>query len=118
MSVDPNTETGYAPYVSHEDFRAGLPVGRFRVIVDPRRARPWVRQRLWLLPIVMAMIGAGLALALGGATWPGGALVIAGVVLNRLVAWNAGKILLHLALRDALVYDAATAGGIMEVRRV
>ncbi|QJW84905.1 hypothetical protein HK414_18955 [Ramlibacter terrae] len=114
MNIDENL----AEYVSHDDFRTGLPQGRFRVIVDPKLARGWVRQRLWLLPIVMAMIGAGLALALGGATWPGFGLVFAGVAVNRLVAWNAGKILLHLALRDRVIYDAATGGGIMEVRRV
>ncbi|MGV3573008.1 MAG: hypothetical protein ACO1PB_20630 [Ramlibacter sp.] len=111
-------EDNLAPYVSHDDFRSGLPQGRFRVVVDPKLARGWVRQRLWLLPIVMAMIGAGVALALGGATWPGAALVFAGVALNRVVAWNAGKILLHLALRDPVVYDSATGGGIMEVQRV
>lgn len=113
-----STDDDFAAYVSHDDFRAGLPQGRFRVIVDPRLARGWVRQRLWLLPVVMAMVGAGLALALGGATWPGVGLVVAGVALNRLVAWNAGKILLHLALSDPAVYDAATGGGILEVRRV
>ena len=118
MKEDASVTEELAPYVSHADFRAGLPQGHFRVIVDRKKARGWVRQRLWLLPIVMAMIGAGLALALGGATWPGVALVVAGVGLNRLVAWNAGKILLHLALRDPAVYDAATGGGVMEVRRV
>ena len=32
-------EGEYADYVAHEDFRAGLPAGRFRVVVDPKLAR-------------------------------------------------------------------------------
>lgn len=62
-------------------------------------------------------MGAGLALALSGATWPGALLVFAGVAANRGVTWNAGKILLHLASQDAEVYAFATGNGIMEVRR-
>jgi hypothetical protein len=107
-----------AEFVSHEEFIAGLPRGRFRLIVDPKLARRFVAQRLWLFPWVTAVIGAGMALAFTGSTWPGGLLVLAGVALNRVVAWNAGKILLHLATRDAGTYEAATQGGIMEVRRV
>lgn len=115
MSIEADPDL--AEYVSHQEFHAGLPRGRFRVIVDPTLARRYVRQRLWLLPLVMAMVGAGLALALSGATWPGGLLVFAGVALNRAVAWSAGKILLHLASQDPSVYAFATGNGIMEVRR-
>jgi hypothetical protein len=107
-----------ADFVSHEEFVAGLTRGRFRLIVNPKLARRFVGQRLWLFPLVTAVIGAGMALAFTGSTWQGGLLVLAGVAVNRIVAWNAGKILLHLALRDAGTYEAATQGGIMEVRRV
>lgn len=106
-----------AEYVSHEEFQSGLPRGRFRVVVNPKLAGGYVKQRLWLVPVVMFMIGMGLALALTGSRWPGGLLVFAGVAVNRLVAWNAGKILLHLAARDASVYGFATQNGILEVRR-
>ena len=114
MSV---AEEGYAEYVAHEDFRSGLPAGRFRVVVDPRLARRYVAQRLLLLVIVMPVIGIGIALALIGAVWPGAGLVALGVLLNRVVMWQAPKILLHLALRDARVYEHATQNGLMEVRR-
>lgn len=107
----------YAEYVSHEDFRAGLPAGRFHVIVDPRLARRYVAQRLLLLVIVTPLIGVGIALALTGRTWLGAALVALGVLLNRVVSWQAPKILLHLATRNPSVYAYATQHGVMEVRR-
>lgn len=116
MTID--ADPVFAEYVSHEEFRAGLLRGGFRVIVNPRLARGYVRQRLWLLPVVMPLIGAGVALAFTGSTWSGALLVFAGIALNRAVVWNAGKILVHLATRDPLVYDFATRNGIMEVRRV
>ena len=72
-----------ADYVSHEQFRAGLPRGRFRVIVNPKLARGYLRQRLWLLPIVISIIGAGLAFAFAGQTVASALLVFAGVALNR-----------------------------------
>jgi hypothetical protein len=110
-------EAGFAEYVAYEDFRSGLPAGRLRVIVDPKLARRFVSQRLLLLVIVTPLIGAGIALALTGRTWPGALLVIAGVALHRVVGWQAPKILLHLALRDRAVYEQVTQQGVMEVRR-
>lgn len=88
------------------------------MIVNPRLARGYVGQRLWLLPIVMAMVGAGVALAFTGSTWSGGLLVIAGIALHRGVLRSAAKILVHLATRDPSVYAVATQNGIMEVRKV
>ena len=110
-------EEDLAPYVSHEEFRAGLPAGRFRVVVDPKLARRYVSQRLMLLVVLMPVIGVGIALALTGRTWTGAALVAAGVVLNRVVMWQAPKILVQMASRDPAVYDFATQNGLLEVRR-
>ena len=107
----------FAEYVSHEEFRAGLGAGRFRVVVDPKLARRYVSQRLLLIVVVTPLIGVGIALALMGARWPGALLVAAGVVLHRVVAWQAPKILLQLALRDPRVYEHVTQNGLMEVRR-
>jgi hypothetical protein len=108
---------GFAEWIPHEEFRTGLPSGRFRVIVDPKLARRYVAQRLLLIVVVMPVIGIGLALALTGRTWPGALLVAAGVLLNRVVMWQAPKILLHMATRDPAVYEFATRHGVMEVRR-
>lgn len=107
----------FADYVAHEEFRAGLPAGRFRVVVDPKLARRYVSQRLLLLVVVMPVIGLGIALALLGGVWAGAAVVAAGIALNRVVMWQAPRILLHLALRDPKVYAFATGNALMEVRR-
>jgi hypothetical protein len=106
-----------AEYVSHEEFRAGVPAGRFRLVVDPKLARRWVSQRLLLVVLVMPVIGIGVALVLMRHTWAGGLLVAAGVLLNRVVMWQAPKILLHFALQDPKAYAWVTQNGIMEVRR-
>ena len=104
-------------YVAHQEFRAGLPAGRFRIVVNPKLARRYVAQRLLLLVVLMPVIGVGIALVLMGKTWPGALLVAAGVALNRIVMWQAPNILLQMALRDPSVYDYVTANGLLEVRR-
>ena len=110
-------EGGFAEYVSHEEFRAGLPAGRFNVVVNPKLARRYVSQRLMLIVVLMPVIGVGIALALTGRTGLGAALVAAGVVLHRVLMSQAPKILLQMALRDAKVYGYVTENGVMEVRR-
>jgi hypothetical protein len=105
------------PYVPHEEFRAGLPTGRIRVVVNPKLARRYVSQRLMLIVLMMPLIGVGIALALMGRTWLGAGLVAAGVILNRVVMAQAPKILLQMAVRDAAVYDFVTQHGLVEVRR-
>ena len=106
-----------AEYVPRRGFRAGLPAGRLRVIVNPKLARRYVAQRLLLLVVLMPVIGVGIALVLTGQTWPGALLVFGGVALNRIVMWQAPKILLQMALRDAAVYEHVTQNGLLEVRR-
>jgi hypothetical protein len=107
----------YAEAISHEEFRAGLPMGRLRLVVNPKLARRYVSQRLLLVVVLMPVIGIGVALVLMRATWPGALLVAAGVLVHRTVQWQAPRILLHMALRDAAVYEHVTQNGIMEVRR-
>ncbi len=107
----------FTEYIAFEDFRSGVGAGRFRVIADPKLARRYVSQRLMLLVVVMPIIGLGVALALTGRTWVGGLLVVAGIALNRLVMWQAARILLYLATHNAAVYEHVTQQGIMEVRR-
>ena len=111
------TESRYAEYVGFEEFRAGLPSGRFRIVVDPKLARRYVSQRLMLVVLMMPLIGIGIALALVGARWTGALMVAAGVVFHRVVMWQAPQILLHMAARDPKVYAHVTQNGLMEVRR-
>jgi hypothetical protein len=104
-------------HIPFEEFRNGLPHGRFRVIVDPKLAVPFVAHRTHATPLAIAVIGPGIAAALLGYPWVGGLLVAAGILLRRAVRGQAPRILLHLAARVPSVYEQATEHGVMEVRR-
>jgi hypothetical protein len=106
-----------AEYIPFGEFRNGLPHGRFRVIVNPKLAAPFVAHRTHATPIAIALIGPGIAAALAGWPWAGSALVAAGVLLRRVVKVQAPRILLHLATRVPSVYEQATEHAVMEVRR-
>lgn len=106
-----------AEYVPFEEFRQGLPQGRFRVIVNPALAAAFVSHRTYAMPLAIALIGPGIALALAGLPWAGGPLVAAGILLRWSVKSHAPRILLHLATRVPSVYQQATVHGVMEVRR-
>lgn len=101
----------------HAEFVRGLPAGHFRLVVDPDRARKFVRHRLLILPVSIAMAGVGIALALSQMPWWGLGLVALAVLLNRLVRLQAPKILLHLATQDERTYFEAMEFAILEVRR-
>ena len=104
--------------IGFEAFRDGLPGGRFRVIVNPDLARRYVAHRTHATPLALAIVGPGIACALAGLPWAGVVLVAAGIGLRRVIAWQAPKILLHLACRQSATYDEARALGVMEVQRV
>ena len=53
-------------YVPYQEFRAGLPVGRFRLIVNPERAQKYVKQRLFVVGVSLPILGLGVALSLYG----------------------------------------------------
>jgi hypothetical protein len=108
---------GIVPFIDHTEFRTGLPAGRFRVVVDPARARPYVVQRTRVNVLAASAIGVGAVLALAGQALPGGVLVALGIAANRVVRHQAAKIVLHLATSDAAVYAEVTGNGVMEVRR-
>jgi hypothetical protein len=100
-----------------EEFRDGLPRGRFHVIVNPELARPFVSQRINAIPLTIAMVGVGIACALAGYMVAAVLLVAAGIVFRRAVKAQAPKILLQLASRLPSTYLDATTGGVMEVQR-
>jgi hypothetical protein len=112
-SPDPST----AIYVPYAEFRAGLPVGRFRVVVNPERAQKYVKHRLFIIGIALPLLGIGAALALSGYVWAGLPMVALGALLPRVVKAHAPKILLHLAQQDAKTYQEAIDFEILEVRR-
>jgi hypothetical protein len=106
-----------AEYIPFEEFRSGLPHGRFRVIVNPALALPFVAHCTHSTPLALAIIGPGIAAALLGYVWIGGLLVAAGVLLRFAVKRHAPRILLHLASHLPSIYEQATEHGVMEVRR-
>ncbi len=103
-------------YVPHADFAAGLPYGRYRVVVNPALARPYVVQRTRVNLFAATLIAIGALLAFAGHTWVGGAAVAIGIAANRLLGSQAGKIVLHLALKDPRVYHEVITNGVLEVR--
>jgi hypothetical protein len=105
------------PPIAHEEYRNGVRHGRFRVVVNPKLAQPYVMHRLRVNGLAILLIGVGAVLALGGSPWIGLVLVALGIAINRLTRAQAGLILLRLAERDAAVYEEVTQGGIMEVTR-
>lgn len=113
-----STDGTTAEYIAFEDFRDGLPRGRFRVIVNPELAQRFVAQRVNATAVALAIIGPGIACALTGYTVLGAVLVAVGVIFRRAVKWQAAKILLRLASRQSSTYHDATSHGVMEVRRV
>jgi hypothetical protein len=102
--------------VSHEEFRAGLPVGRFRVIVNPALAPKYVQHRLWIKILLLPLLGIGVALGISGYIWAGLALVLVGVLAPRLIKKRAPELLLHLATQDKDIYREAIDYEILEVR--
>lgn len=114
------TETDETHYetlnLSHDQFRTGLPLGRYRVIVNPALAPKYVQHRLWMKMLLLPVLGIGVALGVSGHVWAGLALVLVGVVTPRVIRRKAPEILLHLATRDRDIYREAIDHEIMEVR--
>ena len=102
--------------LSHEEFRQGLPLGRYRVIVNPTLAPKYVQHRLWIKMLILPVLGIGVALGISGYVWAGLPLILVGALLHRVVKAHATKILLHLALSDPKVYREAIDYEILEVR--
>lgn len=107
-----------AEYVPFDEFRAGPPRGRFRVIVNRDLAQRFVAHRAHATPVAIALIGIGIACALGGYALWGGLLVAAGILFRRALKWKAGEIVLQLCSRQASTYHQALEDGVIEVQRV
>lgn len=116
-SPNPEIHDDLAADVPFDEFRTGLPRGRFRVIVNPERARKYVRHRLLVFPVSSLLLGAGTALAMLGWLWLGIPLMAAGFLLHRVVKAQAPQILLHLASHHGSSYREAIDHEILEVRR-
>lgn len=102
--------------VSHDEFRRGLPHGRFRVIVNPDLAPKYVQHRLAIKFLMLPVLGVGIALGLSGYIWAGLVLVSIGSLTPRLIRKSAPALLLHLASHNEDVYREAIEYEILEVR--
>ncbi len=106
-----------AEFIPFDEFRNGLPHGRFRVIVNPSLAPAFVAHATHATPLALALIGPGIAAAVYGHVVLGGLLVAAGWLLRWTVRKRAPLILLHLATRIPAVYEQAAEHGVLEVQR-
>lgn len=102
--------------VPYEDFRQGLPYGRFRVVVNPDLATKYVRHRLLVRVVCLPLLGIGTAAALLGYLWVGIPLVLIGFIVPRVIRKKGPEILLYLARNDAAIYRDAIEYEILEVR--
>jgi len=102
--------------VAHQDFKTGLPFGRFRLIVNPERAQKYVRHKLFVNGICIPMLGLGAAAAISGYMVVGIPLVVLGALLKLFVKKHAARILVHLAQQDPKIYNEAIEYEILEVR--
>lgn len=114
---DGDKSADFVPFIAHDAFCRELPRGGLRLVVNPALARPYVVQRTRINVLAASVIGIGAVLAMAGHAIAGLVLVGLGIAANRLVRHQAGKIVLHLALKDAAVYSEVTSNGVMEVRR-
>ena len=117
MTAAAEADDDGVPYIAHDEFRHGAAQGRFRIVINPALARPYVVRRTRVDLVAAAVIGSGALWALAGHAVPGIVLVALGIVANRLVRRQAAPILLHLAIRNPAVYADVTSLGVMEVRR-
>ena len=115
--MNENNEIQYETVeVAHDEFRRGLPHGRYHVIVNPALAQKYMQQRLWLKTLMLPTIGIGVVLSLSGYFFAGLVFVVIGVLAPRLIRKKAPELLLHLAMRDKDIYQEAIEHEILEVR--
>jgi hypothetical protein len=123
MSEESQPDTGQqdprpVEFIPFNEFRNGLPYGRFRVIVNPKLAQQYMKKRLFVAGISLGLVALGLLLVFAEVRWVGALLVVLGVALSRIVRSQAPKMFLHLAMRDQAVYREGLDQEILEVRRV
>lgn len=117
MTAAADADDDGVPYIAHDEFRRGAAHGRFRIVVNPALARPYVVRRTRVDLVAAVVVASGALLALAGQPVPGIVLVALGIAANRLVRRQAAPIVLHLAIRNPSVYADVTSTGVMEVRR-
>jgi len=104
--------------MSHDDYRAAYERAEIRVDFDRALAYRYVSARL-LLPLVrLALMGAGLALAMTVHWLPGLLLIVSGFIIPRLTWLSAPKYMMGRSLADRAVYEDLSRLGILKVVRL
>lgn len=86
--------------------------------VNPAAASRYLSTRLMLPFFVMAVLGAGVALALVGWIGIGLALTAIGFIAPRLIKRSAPRFVLTRAVQDAQTYSAVTQAGILVITAI
>jgi hypothetical protein len=99
--------------VTHEEFVAAYEAGRIRVQVNREAAARFVAGRAMLPLVLLPIMGLGVALAIVGYLWTGGAIFLAALLLRFLVKRSSEGFLLWRALRDPEFYRQVAAAQVL-----
>lgn len=101
--------------MTHAEFVNAYAAGAVKVRVDPAAASKYLSARLMLPFIAMAVLGAGVALALIGWIWIGLALIATGFVAPRLIKRSAPNFVLNQAVHNENIYREVTHADILRI---
>ena len=101
--------------MTHEEFVAAYEAGRIRVQVNREAAARFVAGRAMLPLVLLPIMGLGVALAIVGHVWTGGAIFLAALLLRFLVKRSSDGFLLWRALRDAEFYRQVVAAQVLVI---
>ncbi len=101
--------------MTHAEFVAAHAAGRVKVAVDAAAASRYLSARLMLPFFAMAVLGAGVALALIGWIGSGLAVIATGFIAPRLIKRSAPHFVLTRAVQDEQTYGEVTQAGILVI---
>jgi hypothetical protein len=104
--------------MTHAEYQKAYRRGEIRVDIEPVLAYRYLSARM-LLPLVMlALAGAGIAVAMSVHWFPGVLLVIAAFAVPRLTRMSAASFVMTRSLDDPALYDDLTRLGILRIVRL
>lgn len=104
--------------MSHGAYRAAYDRAEIRVDIDPALAYRYLSARMLLPLLMLALMGAGMSVALTVHWFPGILLVAFGFVVPRLTRLSAPAFMMSRSLADPAVYEDLSRLGILKVVRV
>ncbi|MBE0613837.1 MAG: hypothetical protein IH604_09250 [Burkholderiales bacterium] len=110
-----NVNSPLAKPMTHAEFIAAYAAGKIKVVVDPAAASAYLSARMMLPFVTMAVLGAGVALALIAWIWSGLAVIAIGFIAPRLIKRSAPHFVLTQAVQNAAVYREVTQAGILVI---